>query len=72
MVAIHTLRTKRVLSKLTVTDGVTTDLSIVMLLLWGVLWWLVACVYGLGFKMESCGGFDLQKGRPWFALIKGV
>jgi hypothetical protein len=43
-----------------------------MLLLWGVLWWLVACVYGLGFKMESCGGFDLQKGRPWFALIKGV
>jgi hypothetical protein len=64
MVAIPTSRTKRALSKLTVTDGVMTDLSIVMLLLSGVLWWLVACtcMYGLGFKMESCGDFDLQKG----------
>jgi hypothetical protein len=63
MVAIPTSLTKRALSKLTVTDGVTTDLSIVMLLLSGVvLWWLVACMYALGFKMESCGGFDLQKG----------
>jgi hypothetical protein len=52
MVAIPTSCTKRALSKLTVTDGVTP----------GVLWWLVACMYGLGFKMESCGGFDLQKG----------
>jgi hypothetical protein len=61
MVAIITSRTKCALSKLTVTDGVTIDWLIVMLLMLGVLWWLVACMW-LGFKMESCGVFVLQKG----------